>query len=100
MKDFSVVVSERAMKDADIVYDYICNQVLAPMTAATYYNGLINCMYSLRHNADSRVVDLTLSVQYGRPTRRVNYKKYAIIYFIEDNLVIIHRVIPQSMIIY
>ena len=94
MKDFEVVTSDEAMEDADQVYDYICNQVFAPMTAALYYDGLIKTMRKLGKNADSRAIDLHLSAQYGRPTRRVNYKRYAIIYFI----VIIHRVMPQKMI--
>ena len=49
-------------------------------------------------DADSRAIDLRLSALYGRPTRRVNYKKFAIIYFIEGDYVIIHRVMPQKMI--
>lgn len=98
MREFLVVTSDEAMADADQVYDYICNQVFAPMTAALYYQGLIDAMRKLEKNADSRAIDLRLSALYGRPTRRVNYKKYAIIYFIEGNMVIIHRVMPQKMI--
>ena len=51
-------------------------------------------------DADGRAIDLFLSAKYKRPTRRVNYKKYAIIYFIEGDKVIIHRVIPQKMVNY
>ena len=99
MRDFIVVVSDAAMEDADSIYDYICNQAFAPLTAAWYYQGLINKMQSLRHGADSIAIDLALSAQYGRPTRRINYKRYAIVYFINNDNVIIHRVIPQRMII-
>ena len=98
MKKFEVVTSDEAMEDADLVYDYICNTVIAPLTAARYYQGLISTMRNLGLNADGRVVDLFLSAKYGRPTRRVNYKKYAIIYFIEGDKVIVHRVIPQKMV--
>ncbi len=98
MRDFEVVTSDEAMEDANQVYDYICNRLFAPMTAALYYQGLIETMRKLGKNADSRVIDLRLSVLYGRPTRRVNYKRYAIVYFIEGDIVIIHRVMPQKMI--
>ena len=98
MKDFKVVTSDEAMEDADQVYDYICDQLFAPMTAALYYQGLMDTMCKLGKNADSRAIDLRLSALYGRPTRRVNYKKYAIIYFIEGDYVIIHRVMPQKMV--
>ena len=63
-----------------------------------YYDGLIKALRKLGKNADSRAIDLRLSRLYGRPTRRVNYKRYAIIYFIEGDLAIIHRVMPQKMI--
>ena len=98
MKDYTVVVSDEAMEDADQVYDYICNQVFAPLTAARYYQGLLKKMESVGHNAEGRAIDLGLSARYGRPTRRVNYKRYAIIYFVENDKAIIHRVIPQKMI--
>ena len=98
MRDIEVVTSDEAMEDADQVYDYICNKVFAPMTAALYYDGLMKTMRKLGKNADSRAIDLRLSAQYGRPTRRVNYKRYAIIYFIEGDKAIIQRVMPQKMI--
>ncbi len=98
MRYFEVVTSDEAMEDANQVYDYICDQLFAPMTAALYYQGLIETMRKLRKNADSKAIDLRLSVLYGRPTRRVNYKRYAIVYFIEGNIVIIHRIMPQKMI--
>ena len=98
MKDYIVVVSDEAMEDADNVYNYICDQVYAPITAALYYQGLIKKMESVGKNAEGRAIDLTLSARYGKPTRRINYKKYAIIYFIEDNKAVIHRVIPQKLV--
>lgn len=98
MKKFEVVISDEAMEDADQVYDYICNTIVAPLTAARYYQGLISTMRNLGLNADGRAVDLFLSAKYGRSTRRVNYRKYAIIYFIEEEKAIIQRVIPQKMV--
>ena len=98
MRDFVVVTTDEAMEDADQVFDYICNRLFAPITAALYYQGLIDTMRKLGKDADSRAIDLRLSVIYGRPTRRVNYKRYAIVYFIDGDHVIIHRVIPQKMI--
>ena len=100
MREFIVVVSDQALEDADSIYDYICNQAFAPMTAALYYQGLLDKMHSLSHGADSLAVDLALSAHYGKPTRRINYKKYAIIYFVEGVFVFIERVMPQSMIVF
>ena len=75
MRDFNVVTSDEAMADADQVYDYICDQLFAPMTAALYYKGLIDTMRKLGKNADSRAIDLRLSTLYRRPTRRVNGRR-------------------------
>lgn len=47
MRDYEVVTSDEALEDADQVYDYICNQLFAPMTAALYYQGLMDTMRKL-----------------------------------------------------
>ena len=99
MSQFEVKLSDQALNDADHVYDYICNQVYAPLTAARYYQGLLQEMHSLENGADSIAVDLKFSAQYGVAIRRINYKKLAILYSIEGNLVIIERVLPQKMIL-
>ena len=41
MRQFEVKLSDPALEDADRVYAYIANEVLAPMTAALYYQGLL-----------------------------------------------------------
>ena len=99
MRQFEVKVSDSALEDADKVYDYICNQLCAPQTAARYYQGLINKMRSLERGADSIAVDLLLSSLFGITIRRINYKKLAILYSISDDIVIIERVIPQKMVV-
>lgn len=99
MRQFEVKVSDPALEDADKVYDYICNQLYAPLTAARYYQGLINKIHSLERGADSIAVDLILSSLFGIPIRRINYKKLAILYSINDDTVIIERVIPQKMVV-
>ena len=39
-----------------------------------------------------------LGQHYGVPIRRINYKKLAILYSIEDDTVIIESILPQKMI--
>jgi len=63
MKRFDVKLSDQALEDADRVYDFICSRVLAPLTAARYYQGLIKKMHSLEQGADAIAIDLKLSSQ-------------------------------------
>ena len=99
MRHYDVVVSDEALKDVDQVYEYICNELYAQMTAAAYYDGLIKSMSSLRISAGSHAIEPKLSVVYGKPIRRINYKNFAILYFIDCDEAVIHRVIPQSLIL-
>ena len=98
MRQFDVKLSDQALEDADRVYEYIANEVFAPMTAPLYYQGLLNKMHSLQVGADAISVDVGLSMIYGVPIRRINYKKLAILYSIEDDTVIIESILPQKMI--
>ena len=46
-------------------------------------------------------VDVELSIKYGQLMRNISFgKKMAIIYSVEGNIVYIHRIMPQSMIIW
>ena len=55
-------------------------------------------MQALSVGADAIQIDDELSAQYGIEIRRVNYKEMAILYSIEDNMVYVHRIMPQSLI--
>ena len=98
MRQFDVKLSDQALEDADRVYAYIANEVSAPMTAALYYQGLLNKMRSLKVGADAIAIDVRLSMIYGLPIRRINYKKLAILYSIDGDIVIIETILPQKMI--
>lgn len=41
-----------------------------------------------------------LSIEMGVTIHRLNFEKMAILYSIDNEYVIIHRIIPQKMIIY
>jgi plasmid stabilization system protein ParE len=54
---------------------------------------------SLAKNPESYPIRFNLSLmQYGTDVRRINYKKMAIIYTVNDNTVDIHRIIASSLI--
>ena len=91
---------EQAKEDIELLNDYIENQCHAPLTALRYIEGLRGRIQWLRNNADLFPIVPELSLLMGYPIRRLNYEKMAVLYSIEDDIVNIHRIMPQSMIIY
>ena len=82
--------------------DYIIRQVYqAPLTAKRYISGLKAQIQKLSFTADLKVVQLSLSEEYGKEIRRENYKEMAILFSIEnDEKVYVHRIISQKMVKY
>lgn len=91
---------EQAKEDIELLNDYIKDQCHAPLTALRYIEGLRGRIQWLRNNAELFPVVPELSLLMGYPIRRLNYEKMAVLYFIDGNIVNIHRIMPQSMIIY
>ena len=100
MRQFEISVTSKALSDVDKLRFAIIFKYRAPLTAKRYLKGLNDTIQSLKIGADSIQVDEKLSRQYRLDIRRVNYKEMAIVYTVEDDIVYIHRIMPQSMIIF
>ena len=100
MRQFEISVTSKALSDVDKLRFAIIFKYRAPLTAKRYLKGLNDTIQSLKIGADSIQVDEKLSRQYRLDIRRVNYKEMAIVYSVEDDIVYIHRIMPQSMIIF
>ena len=100
MRHFEISLTSKALSDVDKLRFAIVFKYRAPLTAKRYLKGLNDLIQSLKIGADSIKVDEELSEQYRLDIRRVNYKEMAILYSVEGNIVYIHRIMPQSMIIY
>ena len=98
MRRFEISVTSKALSDVDKLRFAIVFKYRAPLTAKRYLKGLNDTIQSLKIGADSIQVDERLTEQYGLDIRRVNYKEMAILYSVEDTIVYIHRIMPQSMI--
>ena len=87
--------------DLDNLEQYIVEQCAAPLTAARQFELLYKTLDWLEQYAELPAVHVPLSIQYGKIMRTIPFgKKMAIIYSVEDEIVYIHRIMPQSMIIY
>lgn len=91
--------TEKALKDLYELDYTIRYNYQAPLTAVRYLTGLKQTIQELSHAADLSVVQSKLSLKYGVEVRRINYKEMAVLYSIEEDVVIVHRILPQSMII-
>lgn len=100
MRQFEISLTSKALSDVDKLRFAIVFKYRAPLTAKRYLKGLNDTIQSLKIGADSIQIESELSGQYGLDIRRVNYKEMAILYSVEDNIVYIHRIMPQSMIIF
>lgn len=100
MKTYDIRFTEQGMQDEKILFYHICEKVHAPLTAQRYISGLRKAILQLEYSAGVHPVDEDLSKVLGLKVYRIYYKQVAIIYTIEENLVYIHHIIPQKMVIF
>lgn len=100
MGNYSVVFTTQANLDIASLTSYILGECNAPLTAKKYIEALYVRIKWLEHNADVFVVVPELSMQMGIDVRRLNFGNMAILFSIEKDYVYIHRIMPQSLIIY
>ena len=87
--------------DMDSLEQYIVKQCTAPLTAAHQFQLLNKLFEWLEDFAELPAVHVPLSIQYGKIMRTIPFgKKMAIVYEVEDDIVYIYRIMPQSMIVF
>ncbi len=99
MKIYSIVYTREARRDLHDLYFFIVSEYKTLLTAERYVDGLENTILQLKTTAESFKVQTYIEFQkYGDNVRRVNYKRMAIIYTVDNQTVYIHRIIPAAMI--
>jgi hypothetical protein len=99
MKLYDIVYSKDADNDLQNLSDVIMFKYKAPLTAVHYLNGLQKEIKRLSVLADALPYYSRPQLQkYGQNTKRINYKKMAIIFAIYGPIVYIHRIIPANAI--
>jgi len=96
---YNLIVTDSADADIDSYIDTIIYAFDAPLTAKKHYDALYKLFGEIQKHPLAYAIRYTASLQiYGINVRRVNFKKMAIIYTVNENTVYIHRVMPGSMI--
>jgi plasmid stabilization system protein ParE len=99
VKRYVVDISEIAMNDLRELSYTITEKYRSPLTAIRYLDDIFDKIKSLAKNPEAYPVRFNLSLlQYGIFVRRINYKKMAIIYTVNNHTVHIHRIIASSLI--
>lgn len=100
-KRYQVRTLPTADADLDSLEQYIIKQCAAPLTAARQFELLYKLFTWLEEFAELPAVHVPLSIQYGKIMKTIPFgKKMAIVYEVEHDVVYIHRIMPQSMIVF
>jgi plasmid stabilization system protein ParE len=100
MRKNIVKITSAALQDIENVHDYIAYELLEPITADKYIRGIYDAIKHLSCYGVSIAVSERsfLLSQYGSNVRNINYKKMAIIYTVENNEIIIQRIMAAALI--
>ncbi len=98
---YTILFKSKAYSDIAQLRDFIHKKCAAPLTARRQFELLEEHLNWIEQYAELPGVDVELSIKYGQLMRNVTFsKKMAIIYSIEGDIVYVHRIMPQSMIIF
>ena len=101
MRKSVVKITDVALQDIENVHDFIAYELFEPITADKYIRGIYDAIKNLSlYGANIAVSerDFLLS-RYGSTVRNINYKKMAIIYTVENNMIIVQRIMAASLIL-
>ena len=96
-----VKITDTALQDIENVHDYIAYELFEPITADKYIRGIYNAIKYLSSYGASIAIserDFLLS-QYGSTVRNISHKKMTVIYTIENNEIVVQRIIAASLVL-
>lgn len=97
---YTIRFKSKAYSDIVQLTEFIHKKCAAPLTARRQLELFEKHLDWIEQYAELPGVDVELSIKYGQLLRNVTFgKKMAILYSVEGDVVYIHRVMPQSMII-
>jgi len=98
--EYNVIISSGAEDDIDDLYDYIAYEVMHPLAALEYREGIMKTIDRLATHAGIFPITTNefLRRRYGVDARTVVYKKMTIVYNIIGNVAYVRRVMAGSLI--
>ena len=99
MKRYEISILPEAMQNMKNLYSYIAFEVMMPLAAIKYYEGIIDTINRLVYLPKLYAVSDIERVQrhYGPLARTVCYKKMTVIYNVVGETVVIRRVLAGKL---
>ena len=95
---YTIRFKSKAYSDIVQLKEFILKQCAAPLVARRQFELLDKHLDWIEEYAELPGVDVELSIKYGQIMRNISFgKKMAIIYSVEEDIVYIHWIMPQSM---
>ncbi len=95
MKQYTVEITDRALKDMEEVYTYIADQLHAPENAIRQYNRIADAVLSLNEFPE-RIHVMESEPEKTAGLRQLLVDNFSAFYLIEDDRVIVTRVLYSA----
>lgn len=95
MKTYEVQITQEALQDLELIYDYIANKLFAPQAAEAIYNSLTGAILSLDCFPE-RCALLESQSEFFKSIRRMVVGKYSVFYVIKGDVVIVTSILYSA----
>ncbi|GHT21866.1 hypothetical protein AGMMS4957_11300 [Bacteroidia bacterium] len=98
---YNIRLLPQAVRDIDHLYNYIAEELMEPLTAKKYQEGILDTIERLIIAGGSIAINQReyIQIMYGPDARTTTYKKMTIVFNVVGDTVIIRRVIASSMVL-
>lgn len=95
MKQYTVQITDKALADMEEIYIYIAEQLLAPENAIGQYNRIAEAIQNLNAFPE-RVRIMESEPEHTMGLRQLPVDNFSVFYVIEDNRVVVTRVLYSA----
>ncbi len=95
MKQYTVQITDKALADMEEIYIYIVEQLLAPENAIGQYNRIAEAIQNLNVFPE-RVRIMESEPEHAMGLRQLPIDNFSVFYVVEDNRVVVTRVLYSA----
>jgi|LSQX01.2.fsa_nt_gb plasmid stabilization system protein ParE len=95
MKNHTVKITDTALADMEDIYNYIAEQLQAPENAINQYNRIAKAIEKL-NSLPERIALMDSEPERSMGLRMLIVDNYSVFYIIEENAVIVTRVLYSA----
>ena len=95
MKQYTVQITDKALADMEEIYTYIAEQLLAPENAIEQYNRIAEAIQNLNVFPE-HVRIMESEPEHAMGLRQLPIDNFSVFYVIEDNRVVVTRVLYSA----